>query len=64
MFAECISLQELDLSSFDFFEATDLSYMFIQCNNLEEIEITYGNTECRVNVLDMFYGCDKLNHRR
>ncbi len=52
MFAGCVKLKKLDLSSFNTANVTNMSYMFEDCTQLESVNLSSFNT---VNVTDMSY---------
>lgn len=53
MFTNCKSLKTLDLSTFDTRKATNMSYMFYGCTQLESL--TLGENFSTANVTDMSY---------
>ena len=50
MFSYCKNLSELNLSSFNTNNVTNMSYMFYYCENLSELNLSSFNTN---NVIDM-----------
>ena len=61
MFFQCSSLKELNLSNFNTYNVTDMSYMFYYCSSLKELNLSNFNT---INVTDMslmFCECSSLN---
>ena len=61
MFRECKKLKELDLSSFDTKNVTDMWYMFYTDNNLQTIYVGEGWNVDKVTSSDcMFTDCYKL----
>jgi surface protein len=57
MFYECQKLQNLDLSSFNTQNVTDMSHMFYYCYNLKNLNLLSFNTQ-KVEYMDnMFYNC-------
>ena len=55
MFYGCSNLTNIDLSSFNTKNVTDMSWMFSGCSNLTNIDLSSFNTE---NVTNMFYMFD------
>ena len=62
IFSECDYLQEVDFSSFNSKEITNMSGMFLFCSSLEKINFASINTEKVKNMADMFYGCSSLKN--
>ena len=60
MFAGCMSLKELDLSSFNTNNVTDMREMFITCSSLKEINLSSFNTDNVTDMSFMFDGCKNL----
>lgn len=61
MFANCKSLTELDLSSFNTDKATSMREMFFRCGGLTSINLKSFNTSNVANFQDMFGACTSLN---
>ena len=60
MFANCYSLQSLDLSSFNTKSVTDIGGMFYGCSSLTSLDLSNFNTE-KVNMMNqVFSGCSSL----
>ena len=55
MFRMCYSLENLDLSSFDTRNVTDMSDMFNECNYLKSLDLTSFNTSKVTDMSYMFY---------
>ena len=64
MFFQCHSLKELDVSSFDTSNVTDMGSMFFQCGSLEKLDLSSFNTEKVTSFTSggygMFTSCSKL----
>ena len=60
MFVGCSNLTNIDLSSFNTKNVTNMSYMFYGCSNLTNIDLSSFNTENVTNISGMFYECSKL----
>ena len=60
MFSDCGNITEIDLSSFDASEATDISHMFYECYLLRSINFKNFNTNNVVNMSYMFVKCTRL----
>ena len=64
LFGKCYNIRNLELRFFNTEQVKDMSYMFEQCNNLEEIKInestfqTYNVT----SMAHMFKDCEKLKN--
>ena len=58
---ECFILENLDLSNFNTSKATDMLFMFNQCNKLKEIKgVNKFNTSNVTNMSGMFQQCKEL----
>ena len=57
MFKLCTNLTNLNLSSFDIKNVTDMSDMFYNCNNLINLNISLFDTQNVNNVNGIFFGC-------
>ena len=62
MFYGCSNLLNIDLSSFNTRNATNMSYMFAGCSNAMNIDLTSFNTENVTNMSFMFGGCFNLTN--
>ena len=62
IFSECHYLKEIDFSSFNFKEITNMSGMFLFCSSLEKINFASINTEKVNDMSDMFHGCSSLKN--
>ena len=60
MFYCCENLTELDLSSFDTGNVTNMSYMFDCCNNLTELDLSSFDTGNVTDMNYMFFSCENL----
>ena len=60
LFYGCNALVDLDLSSFDTSNVTDMSYMFDNCCSLESLDLSSFNTSSVANMLNMFNRCASL----
>ena len=60
MFSNCISLTDLDLSSFNTAKVKDMSYMFYNCSSLTSLDISSFNTANVESMYNMFYSCYSL----
>ena len=60
LFQNLTALEEIDLSSFDTSNVTDMSYMFNYCNSLTELDVSSFNTSKVTNMATMFQRCDSL----
>ena len=61
MFYECSKLTNIDLSSFNTENVTNMSYMFYGCSKLTNIDLSSFNTQNVTNMYGMFAGCSNLN---
>ena len=62
MFAGCISLTSLDLSSFDTSKVTAMSSMFSSCRNLTSLNLSSFNTSMVISMIGMFAECHSLTN--
>ena len=62
MFYNCSSLRELDLSSFNTNQVTNMSWMFDGCSSLKEINLSSFNTNQVTNLNYMFSHCSSLKN--
>ena len=60
MFANCSSLESLDVRMLDTHSATTMEYMFSFCTSLKTLDLSYFNTEGVNSMHEMFYGCSAL----
>lgn len=60
MFAYCVMLSELDLSSFSTKNVTNMSGMFSKCMDLESVDVSSFNTSSVTDMSFMFYHCYDL----
>ena len=60
MFANCSSLESLDVRMLDTHSATTMEYMFSFCTSLKTLDLSYFNTEGVNSMQEMFYGCSSL----
>ena len=60
MFFGCSSLKELDLSSFNTQNVTNMKWMFYQCSSLKDLNISNFNIQNVTNLEDMFCECPSL----
>ena len=60
MFEGCGSLSNLDLSSFNTSNVTDMGAMFYGCSNLTNLNLSSFNTSNVTDMGAMFYGCSSL----
>ena len=60
MFYGWNNLREINLSSFNTQNVTDMEYMFYGCNNLREINLSSFNTQNFTEMGYMFSYCRKL----
>lgn len=60
MFAYCVSLSKLDLSSFCTKNVTDMSGMFTKCMLLQQLNVSSFDTSSVTDMSFMFYHCTHL----
>jgi len=60
MFYNCKNLVNLDLSSFDTKNATNMKRMFYGCDNLINLDLSSFDTKNVTDMSDMFYECYQL----
>ena len=60
MFQNCSSLQELDVSSFNTSNVTNMSGMFQNCSSLQELDLSNFNTLNVTSMITMLSGCSNL----
>ena len=59
-FDSCEKLKEINLSSFDTKNVTNMSFMFGLCKNLSNLNLSSFNTKNVTNMSCMFFGCNNL----
>ena len=59
MFNDCSSLKELNLSSFNTNQVTNMSWMFSDCSSLKELNLSSFNTNRVTNMSWMFDSINK-----
>ena len=62
MFENCSSLTNLDLSSFDTSNVTDMYGMFDGCSSLTNLDLSGFNTSNVTDMSHMFIGCSSLTN--
>jgi len=62
MFFKCFNLTNIDLSSFDTKNVTNMSDMFFKCSTLTNIDLSSFNTKNVKNMSYMFFSCSKLTN--
>ena len=60
MFYKCISLESIDLTSFNTTNVTKMSLMFSGCSSLKSIDVSRYNTANVIDMNSMFYECSSL----
>jgi len=60
MFSGCSKLSNIDLSSFDTKNVTNMSHMFSGCCNLTNIDLSSFDTKNVTNMIGMFFFCCNL----
>ncbi|MBR1453622.1 MAG: BspA family leucine-rich repeat surface protein, partial [Lachnospiraceae bacterium] len=60
LFKNCRALVDLDLSTFDTTETTDMSGMFEGCENVKVLNLGSFDTANVTNMTSMFEGCENL----
>ena len=64
MFYECSNIINIDLSSFNTKNVTNMSDMFYYCKELKNIDLSSFNTQKVNDIVDkygnIFYGCSRL----
>ncbi len=60
MFYNCNNIIDLDLSSFDTKNITNMSYMFSGCENLKSLDLSDFYTKNVTNMNNMFCDCNNL----
>ena len=62
MFAECISLESVDLSGLDTSNVQDMYAMFENCMMLTDLDLSGFDTSRVLDMNSMFFGCESLKH--
>jgi len=62
LFYECRNIINIDLSSFDTKNVTDMSSMFSGCSNLTNINLSSFDTKNVTDMSSMFSGCSNLTN--
>jgi len=62
MFFGCSTLKELNLSSFNIDNVSNLSHMFSYCFSLKELKFPNFNTNNFKDINDIFEGCPLLRN--
>gem|GEM_PF-1940302 len=60
MFANCESIESLDLSSFKTAKVTNMYFMFAHCKALKSLDLSSFNTAKVTNMREMFYNCKAI----
>ena len=60
MFCNCLSLQEVDLSTFNTKNVVDMKYMFYNCSSIKILNLINFNTENVTDMSNMFNKCLSL----
>ena len=60
MFYECYNIKEINFSSFDTKNVTEMSGMFYRCKNLKKLNLSTFDTSNVTNMCCMFLGCINL----
>ena len=60
MFAECSSIEELDLSNFDTKKVIYMRWIFLSCKSLKKINIINFEPNDNVNLEGIFLFCSQL----
>ena len=61
MFSLCSNLENINVSSFDTKNVTNMNFMFFNCYNLINIDLSSFDTKNVTNMNEMFTCCFKLN---
>ena len=61
MFSNCLSLESLDLSSFDTSNVTSMGGMFRECSSLSSLDLSSFDTSNVTYMSHMFYACSSLS---
>ena len=62
LFYDCLNIIDIDLSSFDTKNVSNMSYMFSYCENLENINLSFFSTKNVTDMKFMFSFCEKLEN--
>ena len=62
MFSACKSLTNIDLSSFDTSNVTDMCSMFFSCKSLTNIDLSSFDTSNVTDMSEMFFFCEALTN--
>ena len=62
MFYGCSNLTNIDLSTFNTENVTNMMGMFAECSNLINLDLSSFNTKNVTDMYYMFYGCKNLNN--
>ena len=63
LFRNLKNLQTIQgLENLDTSRVTDMSFMFIGCENLTSLDLSHWDTSQVTNMSDMFYGCERLTN--
>ena len=57
MFGDCYNLTNIDLSSFNTQNVTNMSNMFYDCNNLNNLDLSSFDTKNVTDISSIFYKC-------
>ena len=60
LFQNLTALEEIDLSSFDTSNVTDMSYMFNYCTKLKQLDLSNFDTSNVTSIRTMFQRCESL----
>lgn len=60
MFAECVALEQLDLSKWDVSKVTDMELMFGNCESLKALDVSKWKTDSLRDIYGAFSGCSSL----
>ena len=63
MFCCCNNLINLDISSFDTKNVTNMSYMFYDCRKLNNLDLSFfvnKKLDNKEGIKGMFYNCEKI----
>ncbi len=60
LFQNLTALEEIDLSSFDTSNVTDMSYMFNYCTKLKQLDLSNFDTSNVTSIQAMFQRCESL----
>lgn len=61
MFNGCSSLENIELSSFDTTNATNMANMFYNCKSLKQLDLSSFNTSKVTNMSKMFLQNNEIN---